>query len=314
MPPGRSPRAPRARDPRLLRRSLGSALVALSMLGVAGVPAAHATFPGANGRIVFDTADSPDGSQIYTIEPDGSDLVQLTHLTDGGAFDPRWSANGRRIVYTRSEPGSDELWTMRWDGSHQQQITDEPDIGHYTPAFRPGGGIVFARCDFTSSGECSLSSVRRDGSHMRTIVGGYWHHVQPVVSPDGGWIVFVSDKGGYDGRMWMVHPDGTDLHRVGEPPALFADRPDWAPDGALITFTGNPVSAETHIIAPDGSGLEVIAPRLFAVYSPDGTEMAALDDPDCACRTLVATDPDGNELRTITSMPGVTHVDWGVAP
>jgi hypothetical protein len=57
--------------PRLAR--LLAVLMPLLPLSIAATPA-HAAFPGANGRIVFDTADNPDGSQIYTANPDGSDL------------------------------------------------------------------------------------------------------------------------------------------------------------------------------------------------------------------------------------------------
>ena len=44
------------------------------------VPPASATFPGKNGKIVF--VANPGGSwQLYTINPDGSDMTQITNLT-----------------------------------------------------------------------------------------------------------------------------------------------------------------------------------------------------------------------------------------
>jgi Tol biopolymer transport system component len=279
------------------------------------MPVAHATFPGENGRIVFDTADGP-APQIYTVNPDGSDVQQLTHIRHGAAFMPRWSADGRRIAYVSDASGNDELWTMRADGTHKRQITDEPGVGHYWPTWTPTGWIVFSRCDFTAFGTCTIDAVRRDGSHPRTIVGGHWHHGQPAVSPDGDWIVFTSDKGGYDGRMWLVHPDGTGLHLVGESPAMFADRPDWAPDGSLITFTGDPHFGRVFVIAPDGSGLQPITDflgQIFATFSPDGTRMVLLNDVGCDCRTLELIDTGGSELGTVSSMQGITFSDWGVA-
>ena len=301
-----------------MRRSLIGALMApLLVLGVVAAPAANATFPGSNGRIVFDTAEDPAGSQIFTIEPDGSGLVQLTHLRRATAFMPRWSANGRRIAYVSDASGSDELWTMRADGSRQRQVTDEPGVGHYRPTWAPGGGIVFSRCDFTAFGTCTISAVRPDGSNMRTIVGGHWHHGQPAVAPDGTWIAFTSDKGGFDSRLWLVRPDGSDLHLVGDLVKLVPDRPDWSPDGSHLTFTGDPRAGKAFTIEPDGSDLTSITPvpveRVFPSYSPDGTQMAVLHDADSPDRTLIRTDTDGNELGPIMSIPGITFADWGVA-
>lgn len=291
-------------------------LVPVLMLGIGASPA-HATFPGSNGRIVFDTAEGPEGSQIYTIDPDGTDLLQLTRFRHGAvAFMPRWSADARRIAFVSNASGNDELWTMRSDGTRKRQITDEPGVGHYWPTWTPDGGIVFSRCDFTAFGTCTISAVRRDGSHLHTVVGGHWHHIQPAVSPDGAWVAFTSDKGGYDSRLWLVHPDGSDLHHVGDLATEVPDRPDWSPDGSLITFTGDPRMGMIFTIEPDGSGLAAISPptisRIFAFYSPDGTQMAALRAVDSNDRALIRTDTAGDVLGTITSMPGVTFADWGV--
>jgi len=42
------------------------------------LPAAHASFPGSNGRIAFNWTFGSDGSLIATIKPDGSDRRLLT--------------------------------------------------------------------------------------------------------------------------------------------------------------------------------------------------------------------------------------------
>src|SRR6266849_11186193 len=91
-------------------------LVAL-LLSVA--PPAHATFPGKNGRIAF----RQDG-EIFTMNPDGSDIQQLTHLTPDGSADwASWSADGKQIVFNESLPpdGIPELWLMNADGSNQRR-------------------------------------------------------------------------------------------------------------------------------------------------------------------------------------------------
>ena len=75
-----------------------------------------------NGRIVFrryfNTAHTRGA--IFTINPDGAGLKQLTHmgktLLDN---EPDWSPDGRWIVFVRLAPGEPEhLFKMRANGSH----------------------------------------------------------------------------------------------------------------------------------------------------------------------------------------------------
>ena len=81
-----------------------SPAVRLTVLGLAaaalGVPAAPAlaTQPGRNGPIAF--SQVVDGHrQLFTIEPDGRGLRQVTRF-DGDATQPAWSPDGRRLAFT----------------------------------------------------------------------------------------------------------------------------------------------------------------------------------------------------------------------
>ncbi len=112
-----------------LRRAVGGGL-ALAMLGswlLAGT--AQAAYRGSEGRIAF-----VRGGNIYTIEPDGTGLKQLTTgKSDSG---PRWSPNGTRIAYLHDG----NLWIMRANGSHQRRITDAaPAFTDARPSWSPGG-------------------------------------------------------------------------------------------------------------------------------------------------------------------------------
>src|SRR6266446_6978439 len=81
------------------RRNLLVAITAVAALMMAAIPA-HATFPGKNGRIAF----VQDG-EIFSMNPDGSDVRQLTHLgPDNSASWPAWSADGKQIVFNESPP------------------------------------------------------------------------------------------------------------------------------------------------------------------------------------------------------------------
>ena len=77
-------------------------LVAAGLATLAGLAAApaHATFPGKNGRLVF---QRPIGQQIdlFTVKPNGRALRRLTRTR---VYEDRaeWSADGRRLAFARS--------------------------------------------------------------------------------------------------------------------------------------------------------------------------------------------------------------------
>ncbi len=73
-------------------------------------PSAHATLPGANGKIVFARAGN-----LYTINPDGTGEAQLT--TSGDAGSPQWSPDGQRIALARGVGGNTDIYTIDADGS-----------------------------------------------------------------------------------------------------------------------------------------------------------------------------------------------------
>ncbi|HMC07444.1 MAG TPA: hypothetical protein VKG89_08645, partial [Solirubrobacterales bacterium] len=160
-------------------------LAALTVLIAAS--SAHATFPGTNGRIAFSQADliPPIGgesgdlsahSQVFTIQPDGSGLTQLTHVaSDQGAGAPDWSPDGQQIVYESNESGSFAIWSMDADGGNQTRLTDEPGFEDFLPSWSPDGHqILFSRCaepfgpGFITS--CDIDSMNKNGGGLKTIL------------------------------------------------------------------------------------------------------------------------------------------------
>jgi Tol biopolymer transport system component len=253
-------------------------MLGASIATVTALPSS-AAFSGANGRIIFDTAqrffDGTGPSQIYSLRPDGSALRQLTTMRKGSsAWQPRVSADGRSILFVVSaDDSNDQLWLMRSDGTHEHPLVREPrwqqGIGGFTPS---GRRIVYSRCGEYVRGfvTCHIVSVRRDGSERRTLVGGTWHPSDPVVSSDGT-IAYLSDKGGYDPRIWLVDADGDDPRPVG--PTFGIERLTWAPDGSHLAFGGNFHGHEIAIytMAIDGSDLRrAVAAASLPTWSPNG--------------------------------------------
>src|SRR5438270_9578470 len=90
---------------------------------------AQATFPGENGKIVF-VGNQSGTWQLYTINPDGSDMDQITNLppTNFELWLPAFSPDGRQIVFSYGTGvfgvnSLAELYLINADGSGLKQLT-----------------------------------------------------------------------------------------------------------------------------------------------------------------------------------------------
>jgi Dipeptidyl peptidase IV (DPP IV) N-terminal region len=109
----------------------GLAGTGLARTGLAGTAQASrtASYPGVNGLIAF-----VRGGNIFTIEPSGAGLSQLTR--GAGHSGPRWSPDGQQIAYVF---GGD-LWIMSANGTAKTRITTAaPGFADSRPSWSPNG-------------------------------------------------------------------------------------------------------------------------------------------------------------------------------
>src|SRR5215467_828115 len=172
----------------------------LVVILVASAVPAYATFPGKNGRIAFVL-----GPDIYTMNPDGSEVRQLTNLgPDNSASWESWSPDGKLIVFTEFPPPNfdGQLWIMNADGTNQHLLLAEPGITEYRASFSPEGKtVVFSRSRKLNPDDGSpvieLYRIGVDGTGLTAItkhpiIG--LHDMGPKYSPDGTTILIQGDQ------------------------------------------------------------------------------------------------------------------------
>jgi TolB protein len=104
-------------------------------------PEDHAPNWSPDGRRIAFASDRDGDAEIYTVNPDGSHLRQLT---SNASFDglPNWSPDGGRIAFQSNRDDADthevEIYTMRATGRDQRRLTIHalPDL---RPAWSPNG-------------------------------------------------------------------------------------------------------------------------------------------------------------------------------
>jgi Tol biopolymer transport system component len=148
---------------------------------------AAATFPGTNGRIAFSEGDIfPEGdtsvhSQVFTIDPSGGEVTELTHVPKNrSAALPDWSPDGSRIAFQSNRSGDFGIWVMNADGSGQTRLTGRGGFGDFYPSWSPDGRrIVYSHCaEPFGMGiffDCQIVVMNSDGGQGEVLLGsGHW--------------------------------------------------------------------------------------------------------------------------------------------
>ena len=257
-----------------IRIALVAAVVALTVVA----PAA-ASFPGENGRIVFQSnRTGPIPPELYSMNSDATDVRRLTwnNVSDQT---PRFSPDGSRIVFARTVSGIDlDIWIMNADGSAERQLTSGPARDDQPVFTEDGAHVVFQRVAnaSTSPCPCELRIVSVEGGVDRVLDTGLGDAANPDVSKNGK-LVFA---GGRDGTrsIYVTNLKGGPVKRVTEGPAAFGDfRPRWSPRGNDIVFMrsfGSLATLDIWRVHQDGTELRRLTTTTrvedFPRWSPDG--------------------------------------------
>jgi len=137
--------------------------------------AGHPAWSPDGSRIVFDGVIASSTWDIYTVRPDGTDLVQLTHSTTFATF-PRWSPDGRRILFICHDgAASTDLFVMAADGSGAVNLTKDPN-GNFSEdqSWSPDGQWIAFRSN-RKGGNVGIYVMKADGTGVTDITQSLWN-------------------------------------------------------------------------------------------------------------------------------------------
>ena len=224
-------------------------------------------------KIIFTSNMNNDGgSSIYTINPDGTNLVRINHTSYGGN-DPKFSPNGNKILFEVTQQNGNimdtQLYTMNPDGTNETQITNYTNgtVSTYNgdASWSTDGSKIIFTSNMNNDGGSSIYTISPNGTNLVRINHASNGGNDPKFSPNGSKILFeVTLQNGnvMDTQLHTMNPDGTNDTQITNFSngfsSVYNGGASWFPDGSKIIFTSNKNNdggSGIYTINPDGSNL-----------------------------------------------------------
>jgi Tol biopolymer transport system component len=338
----------------LLKVSLVAAAILAACLLALGVRVepSQAAFPGQNGKIAFERWEEDgceDGfcdyqAEIYTMNPDGSNQVNVSNDPSWSDKKPVWSPDGAKIAFVKGPKESHRenielnIYTMNADGSGLTNLsTSRPQTWRWAlPTWSPDGTKIAFYCAPDESASPDICLMNADGSNQTNLTR-YMpipdenqvdiqaaDESHPAWSPDGTKIAFQRSWYDYDSEkpkwdIFVMNADGS--HALRLTTLGHAGQPEWSPDGTKIAFQRSWYDSGTHksnifVMNADGSNQTRLTDGMGTehrpAWSPDGTKIAFVGEGNSysGAGDIFVMNADGSHEVRLTTLGRADQPKW----
>jgi Tol biopolymer transport system component len=265
-----------------------------------------------DGKKILFTSDRSGSENIWYIDTEKQDTVQLTKDGDQNYPGATWMPDGNYVITARGRLDI-KLWMVHKDAGSGLQVIDAPGIKTIDPAVSPDGRYIYfsSRNGFWTYNapmpQYQIGVYDRENARTSVITSRYGSAFTPVLSKDGKWLVYGSrfeDKTGLVIRnitsgdeKWLAYPvqrdDQESMATMGVLPGM-----SFTPDSkAIVASYGGkiyriPIEGGKPTEIPFTANMELeLGPRLEFKYPVSDTSHALATQ----IRDAVPS-PDGKKL------------------
>ncbi len=239
-----------------------------------------------------DTAKDKYTDDVWMVNWDGTQTVQLTSTQEEDESTPRFSPDNKYISFLSDRYAKEDdknpqsqLWLMNRRGGEAKKITDtKNEIEDYV--WSPDAKkilLVMKDEDFSDTSESEVrkpyeideylfkrdiegyADIRRthlylfdiETEELDTLTGGLWNESSPAFSPDGKEIAFVSNRTQEPDKnentdIWIMPAQPNAMARQLTSWTGTEDQPEWSPDGKSIAYLQTTSNEKFTMYGHDG--------------------------------------------------------------
>jgi TolB protein len=263
-------------------------------------------------RIVFVSESGPKDKRIKKLAIMDQDGAGVRTLTSGKdlVLTPRFSPNKQEVTYMSFDGDKPAIYLLQLETGQREKVGDFPGIT-IAPRFSPDGQKVVMSL-LQDDGSANLYTMDLRSRAVTRLTQSAAIDTGASYSPDGGQIVFESDRGGKQ-QLYVMSAGGSEPNRISFGDGSYST-PVWSPRGDLIAFTkqsGGQFSI--GVMKTDGSGERILTTGFHnegPTWAPNGRVLAFFSQPAGAEPKLYSIDLTGYNSQPIPTPQAASDPAW----
>jgi serine/threonine protein kinase/Tol biopolymer transport system component len=262
-------------------------------------------------RTILATAQETSGEAfvVWRISYPSGEATRLTN--DLNSYLLISLTKDANVVAAVQREVSNNIWVMpEFDAARATQVTKGRNLVG-KPAWTPDGKIIYP---YKTAAGGDLYLVDPANGDRKQLTADTRSNIDPTVTPDGRYVVFVSDRSGAP-RVWRMNLDGSDAQELTHDHEILDVT--VSPDSQWLAFTMCFNKCNVWTLSIDGAQTVQLTDNASEkpAISPDGKQIACsyLDQPNGAFKLAIFPREGGQPTKTFTYTTGdTTNKQWSI--